>query len=69
MTDFEITLAKLADESAEIQKKEMTLKQEQQLFMQKLYGFLKEHGLSENFTLPELAMLAVRKSKMIVIAN
>ena len=68
MNDFESTLAKLAEESAEIQKKEMTLKTEQQLFMEKLYGFLKEHGLSENFTLPELAMLAVRKSKLIVSA-
>lgn len=66
MTDFETTLTKIAKESAEIQKKELALKQEQQLFMEKLYGFLKENGLPENFTLPELAMLAIRKSKSII---
>jgi len=32
-------------------------------FNQKWHGFLKECGLSENFTLPELCQLVIKKAK------
>jgi len=63
MTDFEQTLRKLNDEAFLIQQEEITLQAKAKLFQQKLSGFLKESGLPDNFTVPELALLAVKKSR------
>lgn len=61
--EFEQQLKKLGEEGDEIQKEELSLRQKQGLFMDKLHGFLKEQGLPENFTLPQLALFAIRKSR------
>lgn len=63
MNAFEIQLMKLTEESQELQKGEMELRSKAQLFNQKLMGFLKEHGLPDDFTLPQLALLSIRKSR------
>lgn len=63
MTDFEVTLLTLSKEASDLQKKQIELRSEIALFDNKLQGFLKENGLPENFTLPELALLAIRKSR------
>jgi hypothetical protein len=64
MNEFELTLMKLNTESEETQVAELELRQRAQLFNQKLMGFLKENGLPENFTLPQLALLAARKCRV-----
>lgn len=63
MTEFETQLAKLEEEATGIQKSEGELRIKVQIFTQKLMGFLKENGLPEDFTLPQLALLAIRKSR------
>ncbi len=68
MNDFEASLSRFVEESAALQKRELALQQEGQLFMQKWMGFMKENGLPENFTLPELAALAVKKSRSLIVA-
>lgn len=66
MNNFETTLVKFVEESESLQKRELALNQENRLFGEKLAGFLKEHGLPENFTVPQLAILAVRKSRELI---
>ena len=62
--EFEKTLSKLCEESEQIQKMEMELKARAQLFTEKMAGFLKEQGLPDNFTIPQLAMFAIRKARV-----
>lgn len=64
--DFEMTLVKFCEEAEVLQKKELALKGEQQLFMQKWVGFMKESGLPEDFTMPEMALLAIKKSRSLI---
>jgi hypothetical protein len=66
MNDFETTLLKLAEEAGSLQKQELTLRTETQLFNQKFMGFLKQNGLPEDFTLPQLALLSVKKSRELI---
>lgn len=63
MNEFETTLMKLSEEAGEIQKTELELRGRAQLFNQKLMGFLKEQGLPEDFTVPQLALLSIRRSR------
>lgn len=63
-SEFESQLKKLCDESDDLQKTEMELKTKTQLFHEKLGGFLKEQGLPDNFTIPQLALFAIRKSRV-----
>ena len=53
-------------EAEVIKKKEATLRMEQKMFGEKLHGFLKENGLPDDFSLPELCMLAVRKCRELI---
>lgn len=63
MNDFELTVMKLSEEATEIQKTEIELRTKAQMFNQKLMGFFKEQGLPDDFTLPQLVLLAIRKSR------
>jgi hypothetical protein len=67
MSEFEMQLNHFNDEAAHIQKAEIELKSKAQFFNQKLMAFMKEHGLSDDFTLPGLALLAIRKSRTEII--
>lgn len=67
MNDFERALSSLVGEATEIQERESKLKVDQQIFMNKWSGFMKEAGLPENFTLPQLAMLSVRKARELIL--
>lgn len=64
MNEFEVQLMKLSEEADDIQKQELELRQKGQIFNDKLMGFLKEHGLPQNFTLPHLALLSIRKARV-----
>jgi hypothetical protein len=68
MNDFEVALRNLNVESEKIKKMEVELRMAQQLFNEKFFGFLKENGMPENFSLSELAMFAIRKAKSTIIA-
>lgn len=63
MTEFHKQLLKFAEESNGIQKRTVQLQADAETYNQKFAGFLKENGLPENFTLPEIALLAIRKSQ------
>jgi len=63
MNPFETQLMELAKEAEGIKKQEAEVQTKGRLFNEKLIGFLKENGLPENFTMPELALLAIRQSR------
>lgn len=63
MNEFETALFELNKEAEEIAKSEAELQMRGKLFSEKLFGFLKESGLPPNYTLPQLALLAIRKAR------
>lgn len=63
MSDFETALQGFLAESLDIQKLERELETKQSMFSEKLFGFLRQNGLPEKFTLPELMQLAIRKTQ------
>lgn len=63
MNEFETQLIKLHTEAEELQKLEIELQMKVKIFAEKQVGFLKEYGLPENWTLPQLALLAIRKAR------
>lgn len=63
MNEFFEAVLKFEAEAEELQKAEILHQQKARLFTEKLMGFLKQYGLPENFTLPQLMLLAVRKSR------
>lgn len=68
MNDFEQTISKFVAEGEELQKKEMALRAETDLYSQKWVGFMKASGLPENFTIAHVALLAIKKSRELVLA-
>ncbi len=61
--EFETQLRQFAVESEALQIRERDLKNDSEFFLQKFQGFMKENGLTQEWTLPQLALLAVKKSK------
>jgi len=63
MNKFEEAIEKLVEESRDIQKRELMLREEAKMFNEKFMGFLRENGLPENFTLPLALNIAIKKAK------
>lgn len=63
MTEFEVQAGKFAQESLELQKRQVQLQADTTLFNEKLEAFLASQGLAKQFTLPELVLLACKKAR------
>ncbi len=63
MNEFEKTLIKFREEADEIQKVELDFQMRAKFFNEKWHAFLKENGLPENFTMPGMVLLAIRKTR------
>jgi hypothetical protein len=63
MTEFHKQMLKFVEESQDIQKRTAQLQADTGIFNEKLGSFLKESGLPENFSIPEICLLAIRKAQ------
>ncbi len=60
---FETQLMQLDADATKLQEAEQRLQHQAVAFREKLNAFLKENGLPSDFTLPQLALLAIRQSR------
>ena len=66
---FQQTLEQFDKEMQELKKLGAELQARSKIVNEKLGGFFKENGLPENFTMTELALLALRKGKSDLITS
>ena len=55
------------DEEFSIMKRELSARKKAHSFNVRLMGYLRECGLPENYTMPELCILAIKKARESVI--
>lgn len=61
MNAFTDSFLKLLEEEESLRKREVELKIAAQMHNEKMFGFLKEHGLPENFGMLSMAKLVAEK--------
>lgn len=61
MNEFTETFNRLVEEEEGIRKMEADLKSKAIMFTEKMSGFLKQHGLPENFGMMQLGKLIAEK--------